>query len=156
MPQPPPFRADIRVEGATQTLAAFKALPKEASAELRVAAMRLSELFAEKLRAAGEREGRQAAKLAATVKPKRDRVPAFEIGGTKRVFRGRKDGSGREAFQALFGSEFGGRGHGFKPHRGAAGYWIWPTILEGQDEAAKAWREAADDIIARFTDGGAG
>lgn len=151
-----PFRADVRVDGATQTLAAFKALPKEASEELRKAAGELSELLAARMRAAGAAEGRQAAKLAGTITVKRDRVPAFEIGGKAKIFRGKKDGTRREAFEALFGSEFGMRGHGFKPWRGRAGLWIWPTIEASQAEVAKAWREAADVIVKKFTDGPGG
>lgn len=144
----------VTIDGAAQTLAAFNALPKDASAELRTAALDLATLLATRVAAAGHAEGRQAARLAATVKPKRDRIPAFTVGGTSRIFRGRKDGSGREAFRALFGSEFGGTGHGFKPHRGAASYWIYKTVETDQAEIAARWTEAAEQIIDRFTDGG--
>lgn len=155
MAQPPPFRLDVRVDGAQQTLAAFRALPKEASDELRTAATDLSTLLAGRIAAAGQSEGRQAAKLAQTVKPKRDRVPALTVGGTKKLFRGRKDGKSREAFRALFGSEFGSnRGHGFKPHVGKGSYWIWKTVEANQSEIAAGWTAAADGIVAKFTEGG--
>lgn len=144
----------VRIDGAAQTLAAFKSLPKDASDELRTAALELAELLAQRVRSAGASEGRQAAKLASTVKAKRDRIPTFTVGGTKKIFRGRKDGTGREAFRGLFGSEYGGRGHGFKPHRGAAGYWIWPTVEANQADISKTWGEAADAIIEKFTEGG--
>lgn len=152
---PAPFRLDVRVEGAQQTLAAFRALPKDASDELRTAATALSTLLASKIAAAGQAEGRQAAVLAQTVKPKRDRIPALEVGGTKKLFKGKKDGSNREAFRALFGSEFGSnRGHGFKRHVGKGSYWIWRTVEENQAEIAAEWHKAADGIIEKFTDGG--
>lgn len=156
MAQSRPFRANVEIEGARETLAAFKALPKEASAELRTAALGLSELLAGRVRAAGAGEGRQAATLAGTVKPKRDRVPSFTVGSASKLFRGRKDGTAREAFAVLFGSEFGASGHGFKPHRGAAGYWIFPAIDASEAEISKAWGEAADRIIAAFTAGPGG
>lgn len=148
------FVIGVRVDGAQQTLTAFRALPKEASDELRAAALDLSTLLAQRVAAAGTAEGRQAAKLAQTVKPKRDRIPAFTVGGTKKLFRGRKDGTGMEAFRALFGSEFGGRGHGFKPHTGKGSYWIWTTVEANQAHIAEEWRGAADAIADRFTDGG--
>lgn len=151
----PPMRLDVRVEGADALLRRFRELPKEASAELRESALTLSDLLAQRVAAAGQAEGRQAAKLAATVKAKRDRIPSIQIGGTRKLFKGRKDGKAREAFRALFGSEFGSnRGHGFKPHRGRKGYWIHPTIEANQSAIAREWTAAAERIADRFEQGG--
>jgi hypothetical protein len=152
-----PLRIDLRIEGAQAVLAAFNRLPKDASAELRVASLRLATLLAARIAASGRSEGRQAAALAPTVKPRRDRVPSVRIGGTRRIFRGEKDGSGREAYQAMYGSEFGATPgeprHGFKPHNPGEGYWIWPAVEQSQDDIASEWKAAADRIAAGFRTG---
>lgn len=149
-----PMQIDVRIEGGAALLRGFRELPKEASDELRTSALRLSDLLAQRVAAAGRAEGRQAAELASTVKAKRDRIPSINVGGTKKLFHGKKDGSQREAFRGLFGSEFGSsRGHGFKPHRGAAGYWIWPTINASQNEIVAEWKDAAERITRKFTFG---
>lgn len=148
-----PFTLGITLDGANETLAAFKALPKQASAELRDRTVTLTQSLADHVAAAGRGQGRQAAKLASTVKVKRDRVPAFEVGGTKKIFRGKLDGSEREAFQPLFGSEFGSnRGHGFAPHAGKRGLWVWPTVEAHEAEIARAWAATAQEIIDKFTE----
>lgn len=144
---------DMRVEGARETLEAFQALPKEASQQLREAALTLAELLAQRVASAGRAEGRQAALLADTVKAKRDRIPSIVVGGTKPLGHAwPKRGRGK-AFELLFGSEFGAKGHGFKPHRGAQGYWIFPTVEASQAEIGREWLKAADDIILAFVEG---
>lgn len=154
MPANQSMNIDMRVDGARETLAAFKDLPKEASAELRKAALDLADMLAQRVKAAGAAEGRQAALLVGTVKPRRDRIPSITVGGTTAVGRSwPKRGRGK-AFELLFGSEYGGRGHGFKPHRGRFGYWINPTVEAEQDAVGREWLAAADRIIAAFTNGG--
>lgn len=145
-----PFEVSVAITGVRETLQAIRQLGPDANKAIRDRSMELSQRMAGRLRSAAQAEGRQAARLAETVKPKRDRVPAVNIGGTKRIFRGRKDGTGREAFRGLFGSEFGARGHGFKPHRGRNGYWVWPTILSEQPAIAQEWQKAADEVVRQF------
>lgn len=141
----------LRITGAKQTLAAFRGMPKEASQSLRERTLALSETLAQAARAAAASEGRQAPLLAPTVKAKRDRVPAIEAGGSKRV------GSRKApAFKLLFGSEFGSALRQFKPHRGRQGYWFFPTVEREQDTIAAAWQEVADDVIRVFSQGGNG
>lgn len=152
-----PMRIDLKLEGAQAVLAAFNRLPKDASAELRVSALRLSTLLATRIAASGRSEGRQAAALAPTVKARRDRVPSVRIGGTRRIFRGEKDGTNREAFRVMYGSEFGATPgqprHGFKPSNPGKGYWIWPAVEESQGDIASEWKAAADRIAAGFHTG---
>lgn len=138
----------LEVDGVREILDAFSRLPKDANAELREAAGAIAEQVKTRVQAAGVAEGRQAARLAGTVTVRRDRVPAVQVGGTARIFRGRKDGSGREAFRVLFGSEFGSnKGHGFRPHRGQRGYWIFPAIERDQAHIDDAWLAAVDRIV---------
>lgn len=148
------IRLTMRIDGAQATLAAFRDLPKEASDELREKSLELSDLMARWLQGAGSAEGRQAALLAGTVKAKRDRLPYVMVGGTKRIGRAWPGAGRAPAYQLLFGSEFGSsRGHGFKPHRGRAGYWIFPTVEAEESTISRKWNEAADEVVAKFTSG---
>lgn len=152
---------NVTIDGARETLARFRALPRDASDELRDAATSLSIGLALLVGAAGAARGGQAALVASTVKPKRDRVPYIQVGGTKRVALGTKAGAKREAWRILFGSEFGAtRGasrtgpNGFAQHAGRRGLWIFPTVEAHQDDINKAWGDAADEVVRRFTTGG--
>jgi len=144
----------LRLEGAREVLAAFRAMPKDASTELRAASLRLAQSLAVKVAAAGRAEGRQAALLAKTVKAKRDRVPVIEVGGTRRLGSNKKP-----AFKLLFGSEFGASQTGryglrqFKPHLGRGSYWIFKTVGDNQAEISREWNEAADEVVRKFGDG---
>lgn len=140
----------IRIEGVRETLAAFNRLPKDASVQLRKAAEDLAQLLATDARAAGVREGAQAAVVATTVKTGRDRVPVVTAGGTKRV------GSRRApAWKLLFGAEFGSNRFEQFPrsHQGSSGIWFFPTIEQNAGPIARRWRQAADDILAAFARG---
>lgn len=153
----------LRLINARPVLAAFRGLPKEASAELREGAGKLAETLATRVRAAGRGEGRQASLLVSTVKVKRDRVPVIEVGGSKRVGR-----HGAPAWGVLFGSEFGadGRygwfgapeyggsdGRQYKPHRGREGRWIFPTVEAEQHTINAAWEQVATDILRAWSRG---
>ena len=103
---------------------------------------------------------RQAAVVAATVRPARDRVPTVYVGGTKNRASG-----GANAGQLLFGNEFGGDrnawgnltafkngGYRFPPRtsregRGNTGYWIFPTLKAMQPEIKKRWFAACNKVM---------
>jgi hypothetical protein len=103
---------------------------------------------------------RQAAIVAASVKPSRDRVPTVRVGGSK----GRVSG-GANAGQLLWGNEFGGDrnafgnltsfpngGYRFPPRtsregRGNTGYWIFPTLKAMQPEIKKRWFAAVNKVM---------
>lgn len=155
----------VRIDGLRETLDAFQHLPRDASNELRDRSVELAETIAEKARAAGKAEGRQAALVATTVRPARDRVPAVQAGGARRLGRHRAP-----AYGLLFGSEFGmnrrsgwyaapqyegtGRYSQYKPHRGQRGYWFFPTVEGEQDRINREWNQAADAVVRRFSEGG--
>ncbi len=147
--------------GVRETLGAFRDLPKDATKELRKAALELSRELARYIAAAGTAEGGQAAALAPTVKAKFDRIPAVVIGGAKPVGRNRSP-----ATDLVIGSEFGhagqgGRGkgtrdyapHGFRP-RNATGLWIFPTLVQHRGDIAARWQAAAEAIVEQFSEGG--
>lgn len=136
----------VRIDGLRETLAALRALPKDASNELRTAALEISKELATAAGESGTREGGQAALVATTVKARRDRVPVVVAGGTKRL------GSNRApAYKLLFGSEFGAdRFEQYRPHVGRGSYWFFRTIEDEETEIAERWLTAADEIIRKF------
>lgn len=141
----------ISAEGVRETIAAFRALPRDATNELRQASLDLAGDLATDARAAGTAEGSQAALVATTVRAVRDRVPVVQAGGTKRLGSRRKP-----AWKLLFGSEFGSNEYRQFPreHQGREGIWFFPTIERNSASIAARWREAADRIIAAFSAGG--
>ncbi len=102
----------------------------------------------------------QAAIVAATIRPARDRVPTVYIGGAK----GRASG-GANAGQLLFGNEFGGErnakgslsafpngGYRFpersdREGRGNKGYWIFPSLKEMQPTIRRRWFVAVNKVM---------
>lgn len=141
---------NVRIEGARETLAAFRAMPKNATAELREAALDLSRDMAGWATAAGAAEGSQAALVARTVRAVRDRVPVVQAGGTRRLGSRRKP-----AWKLLFGSEFGSNQYRQFPHRhqGRTGIWFFPSIEQHQAQIARRWLAAADRVIVAFGTG---
>jgi hypothetical protein len=140
----------VKIEGARETLAAFRRLPKDASAALRERSMELATALAGKVASAARSDSPQSALMAFTVKPRRDRVPIIEAGGTARV------GSNKvPAYKVLFGSEFGAVTYPqYRPHAGKGGsYWMFKTVEANQPAMDAAWNKAADDIQREFASG---
>lgn len=146
------FTISVQIDGMNETLAAFRALPKEASDELRKQAMTLAETLTTSIRvAAGADRSPQARIVAATLKVKRDRVPVITVGGTKRIGRNKVP-----ANKLMFGAEFGSNRHKqfHKKHTGRTGSWFFGTVEREQAEIGRQWSEAADTIIRDFAAGG--
>lgn len=150
----------VSISGVRETLAKFNGLPKEASDSLRNASQELAGILADSARAAGLRQGSQAALVATTVKARRDRVPSVQAGGSARLGR-----HGAPAYGLLFGSEFGmnrrsgwyrkGRfaqsvGHQYHPHTGTEGLWFFPTVERESPAIAEQWNKAAEQLIDWF------
>ena len=139
---------EVRIshDGIHETLAAFRALPKDASNELRDAAIELSRILAGEAKTSGRDEGGQAAAVAATVRAARDRVPVVVAGGLKKLGRNKKP-----AYKLLFGSEFGATEYTqYQPHLGRGSYWFFRTIEDNQQRIMEEWQEAADAIVRKF------
>jgi hypothetical protein len=144
-------------------LKALSLMDKEANYELKNEVYEISAWTAKGIQQAGnahEFYPKQAAIIAATVRPARDRVPTVYIGGSK----GRVSG-GANAGQLLFGNEFGGDrnafgnktafkngGYRFPPRteregRGNVGYWIFPTLKYMQKDIFIKWKNATTKVM---------
>lgn len=136
----------LKIDGARQTLAAFRRLPKEASKELRDANQTISEDLRDKIRAAAEASDKQSALMAPTIKSRRDQVPSIEAGGTRKVGRHRVP-----AFKIVYGSNFGATYlKQFRKHNGGAGsedYWFFSTVEANESRLVREWTQAADRIL---------
>lgn len=140
---------NLRIDGARETLAAFRRMPKAANDSLRDRSRALADALAGKVKSAAVAEGRQARVLASTVAARRDRLPVIQAGGTKRVGSRRKP-----AWKLLFGSVFGSnRLPQFKPHRGQDSYWFFSTVEDNAAEVSEAWNKVVDDIRRDFEGG---
>lgn len=148
MAQKKSFSVSVEVSGMRETLAAFKALPKDASDALRDASKELAESLVTSIKqAAGRARQPQATILGATVKVRRDRVPVIIVGGTKRIGRNKVP-----AWRILFGGEFGSNRYRqfHQRHTGTEGTWFFPTVERDKAQIADAWDKAADEIVTRF------
>lgn len=78
---------DVEIDGLNELLRDFRALPKEASAELRLASQRIaSSHMVPAWKAAAENAGPWGDRISATVKARRDRLPSVVIGAQRPRF----------------------------------------------------------------------
>lgn len=144
---------DMRVEGLNELLRDFRKLGKEAAAELRDA----SQIIADRYMAPSWRNaalsyaGPWGEQIAQSVKVRRDRVPAVNIGGNRRVFSG-----GASATMVRYPSDKGNRARAAKGARdrmpaafGSGTDWI-EQATGYQDDALREWSRAVDRIIFKW------
>ena len=140
---------DTYVGGLNDILRAFRKLPKEASAEMRVA----SQAVADKHMAPAWRNaalryaGPWGDEIAKSVRAKKDRVPAVSIGYKKKVFSG-----GASSITVRYPSDMG--------NRGLSGDRTPPAFGEGTDwmvnvknykpAAMQEWAKAVDRIVMKW------
>ena len=132
------------VDGLNDVLRAFKALPKEASAELRKSSMVIAERHMAPAwrNAALYYAGPWGPDIADSVRVKRDRVPAVNIGDNKKTFRG-----GATASMVRFPSDTGERRQSFAPFEQTN----WISKVRGyQPDALREWGEAVDRIVSKW------
>jgi hypothetical protein len=144
-------------------LKALNVMDKEAQYQLKEEVVSISAWTARGIQQAGFAHPvypKQAAIVARTVRPARDRVPTVYIGGGK----GRVSG-GANAGQLLFGNEFGGDRNAFgnanafpnggyrfpartaREGRGNKGYWIFPTLKAMQPDIKRKWFAAVNKVM---------
>lgn len=137
---------------------AFKTLENEANVNLKNDVSGISLWTAQQIVAAAPSAiyPKQAAKVAKTIRPQKDRVPKILIGGSRERFSG-----GAVSGQILFGNEFGGPSlfpNGGKRFpfrspakgRGNEGYWIFPTLVKIQPEITRRWLDSVDKVLNKW------
>lgn len=160
----------IALNGVLKTL---RALPKEASAEVRDLAQPLSKRLAQALSvsAAFSAAPPQAILVARSIATPRDRLIRVDVGGPKKVGRaygGTRDARGNLRKQSaapagalLWGSEYGSRNQAVdragrrmgprfvKPYN-QRGYWITPAVDDNVQEVANEYTEMLKAIVKRL------
>ena len=141
----------VQIDGATETLKAFRDLPQQATDKLRDAAGEIAAELGNQVRAdARSNASPQLALVAQTVRVRRDRIPVLLAGGTKRLGVNRVP-----AYKLLFGSEFGSDRFAqfHKRHQGQKGSWFFAAVDAEAARISAAWNAAADAIIQEFNGG---
>jgi hypothetical protein len=127
---------------------------------MRDASVRISGSIAKDAAADARSQGGLAAIVAPTIKARRDRYPVVEMGGSKRLprsgdgWRRKRSSRAQSVGDVIFGSEFGGGARKttrqFRPHRGTIGYFFYPAVRSGQDEALEQWLDALQSALDRI------
>ena len=142
---------DTYIEGLDDVLRAFRNLPKEASAELRQA----SQAVADKHMAPAWRTaalnyaGPWGQVIADSVKVKKDRVPAVNIGGQRKKFSG-----GASPTMVRYLTDKGDRGRAGAQKRAPEAFgqgtdWM-QNVREYQGGALTEWGKAVDQIVLKW------
>ena len=136
---------DTYVEGLNELLRAFRNLPKEASAELRKASQDIASrhMVPAWQEAARNGAGPWGEQIANSVRVRRDRVPAVQIGGNRKVFSG-----GATATMVRYPSDSGQKRDSFAPFERTD--WI-RDVRAYQGPALQEWGEAVDRIVAKWS-----
>jgi len=143
---------DTYVDGLNDILRAFRKLPKEASAELRQA----SQAVADKHMAPAWREaainyaGPWGTKIAESVKVKKDRVPAVNIGGQRKAFS-----NGASPTMVRYLTDKGDRGRAGAQKRAPKAFgdgtnWM-ENVRQYQGGAMQEWSKAVDRIVMKWS-----
>ena len=134
---------DVYVEGLGPLLKDLRALPKEATAELRTASVVIAERhMVPSWRNAAMRAGGWGPKLAASIRAKRDRTPALQVGFQKKVYRGKASTN-----IVRYPSAFGTRNE-WAPFGDGTG---WMATRRPYEHAAiTEWGHAVDKIVRKW------
>ena len=151
----------LRIDGARETLSAFRKLGKEAAAALKDANKEISTDLANKVKAAAVSSDAQSAAVAPSIKAKRDRIPSITAGGTRQATKQRRRSRGQgktTAGDLVFGANFGATYlPQFRKHNGGAGsedYWFFSTVEDNEAAMVKEWTDAADRLLSEWGSGG--
>jgi hypothetical protein len=136
------------VLGLNRLLRDLGKLPKEAQAELRDASQRIADtMMVPAWRAAAMQAGPWGPRLAESVRSKRDRIPAVNIGGNRRVFSG-----GASPTMVRFPSH-AGRVRQAIPEAFQRTGWIKAAKPAYIGPAMQAWGDAVSGVCRDFNNG---
>jgi hypothetical protein len=134
---------ELYIDGLNDVLRGFRALPKEASKELRAASMDIAGRYmVPAWKEAAGYAGPWGDVLADSVRVKRDRVPSVSIGGNKKVLSG-----GGTATMVRYPSSSGNARASFAPFEQTD----WLKRTGGYKQAAiREWAAAVDRIVEKW------
>lgn len=151
----------LKIDGARETLAAFRKLGKEATAALKDANKEIAGDLASKVQNAARSSDAQSAAVAPSIKVKRDRIPSITAGGSRMATKQRRRSKGQAKTTAgdlVFGANFGATYlPQFRRHNGGAGsddYWFFVTVQDNEAAMVKEWTDAADRLLTEWGSGG--
>lgn len=145
-------KINIKISGLDETLTALKTIPESAKEKILDASWDLSQSIAKNIRVAARSQGAQTGLLAGTVTTGEALLPQVTVGGSSVLTTKGKRKKPFKAFQDVFGAEFGAT---FLPQfkaRDPSGYFIFPTVDDMSDEIEEKWNEAAEKVIAEFSE----
>lgn len=139
---------DAYIPGLNALLRDLKGLDKESQAELRIASQDIADRYmAPAWEAAAMNAGPWGWQLAASVKARKDRVPAVTIGFNRKTFSG-----GASPNMVRFPSH-AGRVRNSIPAAFTATGWIHQVKPAYIGDAIREWGQAVDDVVAKFNTG---
>lgn len=140
--------ADLYVDGLNEVLRAFRRLPKEAATELRSASLVIAErhmvpAWKEAARLYG---GPWGDRITDSVRARKDRLPAVQIGKARKAYSG-----GASTNMTRYPSDKGTRGRARQRaiQFGDGTDWI-SQVRPYQPQAIREWGEAVDRIVKRW------
>jgi hypothetical protein len=151
----------VRITGLREVRRALRALPPQATTELKDGTLELANRLVPLIKAAGAARGRQTERASRTTKVVKGAgggvLPRIEAGGTKK------------AREVLFGTEFGAtrkfgwydakrnpryynsRGKQFPPHLGRGSYWFHKTVDESRGVIDAEAADMGSNLIRRWS-----
>lgn len=136
-------QVEVRIDGLAALLRDFKALPKEATVELRKASVDIANRhMVPSWKAAAMTAGKWGPALADSIRARSDRLPALKVGKDKRVYSG-----GASTNMVRYPSAFGTR-NDWAPFGDGTG-WM-SNRRPYQAQALNEWGQAVDLIVTKW------
>jgi hypothetical protein len=137
---------DSYIDGLDECLRAFKALPKEASHDLRLASTKVAERhMLPAWRSAALTVDVWGQDLAASMRVKKDRLPAIKVGFQKKVFSG-----GASTNMVRWPSSTGEARNSFAPFENT--HWLSIARDHYVEPAMQEWGRALEDTLKKWSD----
>jgi hypothetical protein len=136
-------QVELRIDGLSALLKDFRALPKEATQELRKASVDIANRhMVPSWKAAAMTAGKWGPKLAESIRARSDRLPALNVGKDRRAY-----GGGASTNMVRYPSAFGTR-NDWAPFGEGSG-WI-AKRRPYQAQALNEWGQAVDIIVSNW------
>ena len=145
--------ANVEIQGLNRVLRALRQFGPDATAELRDESQSIAaNLMVPTFQRRAASVPNWGAVLADSIRVRRDRVPAVNIGYKKRVTSG-----GASTVQLRYATDTGTRRPGGNPVRGPAPFtrtnWLTAAAAEYKDPAMAAWGDALERVIDKWNRG---